>query len=262
MTDIDSIDNSNLVFQLSPQEFPIQTGEKGYLQNSDALEQLKVEEAAWKNILSLSGTLSVGSLSIPLLAPLTVIGSAGALIAFEFWTRVGRLIPLVEMLLKTFDEDKITITPCIKTTEGIIDLFVRMPDRRYFAFMARSKGNSLVRWQEDRQDFFVSGLTRKGKKFTNKWDELTRLNKKLEKMTLALKKEHPLLIGTSYKERTKVVTKVVVLTGKTTIDPKNEPSLFVDFGQTQQKALRVKIDAVNYVVNGADLVNFLLLPKK
>ena len=54
----------------------------------------------------------------------------------------------------------------------------------------------------------------------------------------------------------------MVLTGKTMIDPKNDPSLFVDFGQTQKKALRVKIDAVNYVVNGVDLVNFLLLPEK
>jgi hypothetical protein len=270
MTDINSIENYDLDAEFSSKEFPVQTGEQGYLQNYEVLEKLKSEAEDWKKILSFSG--GIFALSLPayllsfaaLAAPLSLIG-AGTLVALEIWIRTSRLIPVIEMLLEEFGERGILITPRIKTSEGIIDIFVRTPDRRHFAFMLRSKGKSMVKWREDRQGFFISGLTRKGKKFTGKWEELTKLNKKLEKMTVALKEEHPSLMGATKTDRKKLIMKAMVLTGETKVDPKNDPALFVDFGlvdDNQTKPLRVKLDSVSYLLDSENIVNFLLLPKK
>ena len=45
MTDINSIDNSHLTDEIFSVESLIQTGEEGYLQNHDALKDLKVKQA-------------------------------------------------------------------------------------------------------------------------------------------------------------------------------------------------------------------------
>jgi hypothetical protein len=260
MANIDINMYRNLIDDFLSEESFIQTGEEGYLQNRIALEYLQNQESIWKNVVSFSTTISAGTFLIIYIPLITLVASLIVTVSLEFLARVGRLCAVIEVLLDHFGDDGIIITPRIKTTEGIIDLLVKMPDRRTFAFMLRSKGESLVKWREDRQEFFVSSNRRKGKKSLTKWDELTKLNKKLAKMTLTVKHEHPTLVGTSNTERNKLIVKAMILTSKTSIDPENDPSLLVNFGRAE--VLKVKLDAVSYVVNKDDLTKFLHAPEK
>jgi hypothetical protein len=165
---------------------------------------------------------------------------------------VDRLVSVIEELLKI---DGIIVTPRVKTDEGTIDLLVKMPDRRCFAFALRSKQNSRVKWREKEQDFFAV-TPRKGKAArVKKWSELIESGQDLNKMTLALKKQKSYLLGASRTERHYPITKAIILTSTTKIDPNNAPDLFVDFGET--KALRVHAGSYMYVLEQREIIKFL-----
>ena len=234
-----------------------QTGEKEYLQNEKALNDLKEKQTKLNDVLMISGGLATAGMLVS--SPTALVGAASALFALEASIPVDRLISVVEMLLTAFGKEGITITPCIKTDEGLIDLLVRMPDRRTFAFMLRSNGDSLVKWREDRQDFFISIRKKGGKKIT-KWKDLLQLSRRLNIMTLLLKKQKNPLMGSSNTERNKITVKAIVLTSKTKVDPDNDQSVLVDFNSS--KVLRVQADTVIHIVNQEDLVNFLNSPSK
>jgi hypothetical protein len=257
MTDINSIDRSNIIDRLFSFESLLQTGEEGYLHNYDALKYLKEKQTQWNNILKVSGGVTAGGL-ISYNPGVALFGAVGGLIATELSTPVDRLVAVAEMLLNAFDDKGITITPYVKTDEGNIDLFVRMSDGRYFAFMLRSKGDSLVKWREDRQEFFATTRRRGGTRIT-KWSELTKLSQKLNRATLLLKKQKNPLKGVNNADRNKIVIKAILLTSKTKVDPKNDPSLFVNFGQTT--VLRVQSETPVFVLNCDELINFLHKPE-
>ena len=259
MTDIDSFNFFNLVSEFSSKESLIQTGQEGYLQNKEALKQLKSQQVMWEDILKFSGAFSVGSVFVPF--PLiTLFGAGATAAALEFHLAVSRLAAVTEMLLGHFGERNITITPRVKTDEGIIDLLVKFPDRRIFAFMLKSKGTAFVKWREDRQNFFISNRKKGGKRITRD-PELIKLSSKLNRMSLALKKEKNPLKGLSNTELNKITIKAIVLTGETKVDPNNDPALFVDFGRA--RVLRVQAESSIYVLNqDDDLINFLMPTEK
>lgn len=227
-----------------------QTGEKTYLQNRAALDYLKKEQARYNAVIAGTGTvLFTGAFIAP---PIALAGGAANLTAIEFSRPVDRLISVVEELLKI---DGIIVTPRVKTDEGTIDLLVKMPDRRCFAFALRSKQNSRVKWREKEQDFFAV-TPRKGKAArVKKWSELIKSGQDLNKMTLALKKQKSYLLGESRTERHYPITKAIILTSTTKIDPNNDNNLFVDFGET--KALRVHAGSYMYVLEQRDIIKFL-----
>jgi hypothetical protein len=259
MLDLNLFKSFNIIDKFSSKESLIQTGESGYLQNCQALEQLKIEQGVWEDILKVSGIFSAGSLLIPL--PLiSLFGGAATAAALEFYLAIGRLASVTEMLLKHFGEQNITITPRVKTEEGIIDLLVKFPDRRIFAFMLKSKGTAFVKWREERQHFFISNRKKGGKRITRD-PELIKLSSKLNRMSLALKKEKNPLKGLSNTELNKITIKAIVLTGETKVDPNNDPALFVDFGRA--RVLRVQAESSIYVLNqDDDLINFLMPTEK
>jgi hypothetical protein len=258
MNDINSINQPNLIDGLFSPESLVQTGESGYLHNYDALNYLKETQTHWSNVLKVSGGMTAGGL-ISSNPGVALVGAVGGLIATELSTPVDRLVTVTEMLLTAFGKEGITVTPYVKTDEGNIDLFVRMSDGRYFAFMLRSKGDSLVKWREDRQEFFATTRVRGGTRIT-KWSELTKLSQKLNRATLLLKKQKNPLKGVNNAERNKIVIKAIVLTSKTKVDPKNDPSLFVPFGQTT--VLRVQSETPVFVLNYSEIINFLQKPEK
>jgi hypothetical protein len=229
----------------------LQTDVNRYLQNYEALEYLKTKQAEWHHILTAtSGATAVGFFGMPLLK---LAGATGAYVANELSVPIDRLVSVMEILLAEFGKDGITITPRVKIDQGIIDLFVRTSDRRRFAFMLRSNGDSKVKWREDRQDFFT--IRKQG---ASKWSELKSLGDKLNSGIICLREEKNPLMGDNNTERKKSFTKAIVLTGKTRIDPNNDPALLVDFGRT--KALRVKTEAIFYLVDKASLIDFLRKP--
>jgi hypothetical protein len=231
------------------------TGNKDeYLQNGEALERLKEEQAILLKTCGISLALSLVGLVIspPVLLGLSVLLSAN--VSLEYFTRVARLYETMKVLLEHFGDEGIKITPRVKTEEGIIDLFVKLPDKRAFALMLRSNGDSQVKWREDRQDFFVS-QSKKGKKAIRKWSEVVGEGQKADRVIMTLKRQKNQILGTSTNERNKPVVKAIVLTGKTRIDANNDPALFVDFGRA--RVLRVHAGVVTYVLSNDDLINFL-----
>jgi hypothetical protein len=225
--------------------------ETGYLQNDLALEYFKKKQSNWNRILKgVAGASALGLLGMPSVA---LFGWLGTALSIELSIPIDRIVKVMEILLNEFETEGITVIPRVKGDDGTIDLFVRTADRRYFALMLRSNGDSRIKWRKDRQQFFTIG---KGKNST--WGNLELLGDKLNRIVLNLKKEKNPIVGLTNAERNKAFTKVIVLTGKTRLDQNNDPELLVPFGRTT--ALRITTKSTFYVVNLADLANFLRMP--
>lgn len=226
-----------------------------YLQNYDALSNLKEEVfTLYKSYLAIAGLSLVGLAFSPLASlGLGALLSAGK--SLEYFRRVARIHDTMKMLLDCFGDDGIKITPRVKTNSAIIDLFVRMPDKRIFALMLRSSENTSVKWREDNQQFYVK---KKGKS-EKKSDPLNRTIKKLNTI-IDLKKAKSPLIGTSSAERNAPVIKTIVLSPGAQIAASNSPELWTEFGQA--RALKLCTPSITYVVHHEDLIKFLSLPEK
>ena len=135
----------------------------------------------------------------------------------------------------------------------MIDLIVRTADGRYFALLLRSNGESKVLWRADRQEFYTVRKVAK-----SKWSGLELSGERLNRMMLFLKQERNPLVAINNIERKKGFTKVVMLTGKTRLDPNNDPALMVKFGRTT--ALRMSDTSTYYLVDRANLGDFLRKP--
>ena len=231
-----------------------QTGQSktGYLQNEEALIFFRKKLLGW-NTVAMTGASAgaVGLMGMPLV---TFAGAAVAGIANELSLPIERIVSVMEMLLAEFKEEGgITITPQVKTEQGTIDLLIKTADGRYFAFGLRSNGESRIKWRADRQGLFA---IKKGG--TRIWSDGNSLGQKMDSSILALKEQKNPLFGTSNTERKKTIIKGIILTAKTRIDPNNDPALLVDFGRT--KALRVQTDTILYLVDKANVANFLRKP--
>lgn len=245
--------------ELSANDF-YQTGKSGYLQNDEALEYLKEKRDFWYNLSKI--WIAITSVTAILSLGFASGGAASALKCLMIATSLDRSILIVEMLLEAFKE-KITIIPKIKTDVGKIELFVKTNDGRLFAFESRSKGTSRIKWRQDRQDFFVSSIQKNGKHRTQKWAELASISKNLNASVLALKKQKSEIIGTNNTQLRKPVTRAIIFTGRTEIDPNNDGELFLDFGKLRKndkKLLRVTTDNTVFLLNQDDLVDFLMPP--
>ncbi len=255
-------DNANTGSILSISDIE-QTRESGYLQNDEALKYLKEKQDFWKNLAKISAGVASGGAVIS--NPIVGLGGAiGSLKAIDESLTIDRLVSITEMLLNTFRDEGIVLTPRVKTNEGMIDLFVKTSDGRNFAFLLRSKGTARVKWREDRQDFCIYSQQKNGRTRIEKWSELVRVGRQLNQATLLLKKEKDPIKGQNGGELRKPVTKAIVLTGKTIVDPNNDPALFLDFGLLKQESkavIRVLIGTAIHLVSHENLVNFLRQPE-
>ena len=225
--------------------------ENGYLQNDLALQYLKKKQSNWNKILmGIAGASTLGFAGMPLIV---LFGGLGTALSIELSIPIDQVIKVMEMLLHEYGEEGITITPRIQTKEGLIDLIIKTADGRYFALMLRSNGESRVRWREDRQQFFV--IRKRGRP---KWSGLNSLGDRLNDMILSLKEDENHLVGDSKKQRKKGLIKAIVLVGKTTIDPNNDPQHLVAFGHAT--ALKVCGTSTYFLINQKDLIKFLKKP--
>lgn len=229
------------------------TGEEGeYLQNDKALVKLKDEIIILLKSYGAIFALSFGGLIFSPLAPLGFATLLSAGKSFEYFRVITRLYDTMKMLLDSLILGGITITPRVRTSKVIIDLLVRMPDRRMFALLIRSsEGNSVI-WREDSQRFYVA---KKGKS-VKKFDLLTRAMDDLQTIVDLKKEKHPLM-GVTSSERSAPLVKAIVLApgAKISIDSNR-----VAFGNAQ--VLKIKTTSTTYVVEYEDLVDFLSVPKK
>ena len=256
---IDHIENNN--YQENDEEhkidiYSLDTGVEGeYLQNYEALAKLKEEVfTLYKSYVAVAG-FSFGSLIVSPLASLgfATLLSAGA--SLEYFRIITRLHDTMKMLLEHFGNDGIRITPRVRTNSAIIDLFIRMPDKRMFAVIIRMNENTSVIWREDRKEFF----TRKKGKNAKKCDPLTRTIEQLQTIVDLKKNKHPLM-GAISSERSAPLMKAIVLAPGSEIAASNSPEIWSDFGQT--RVLKVRTTSITYVVRYDDLIEFLLPPKE
>ena len=230
-----------------------------YLQNYEALAELKKKQSIYNKAIMVATGVNAAGFSVG--NPIVVFaGSVLSLISIELSTPTDRLVRVMETLLEHFGNDGITLTPDVRTETGKIELFVKLPDRRNFALMLRSNGDCLIKWRIERGDF-VSRVRSKNRTKNQVYGGILPAISNLNAMTVSLKQEKSYLIGLSSKERTQAIIKVLVLTSKTRVDPtNNDPSLFVDFGNT--KALRVNPGCSIYVVDLENLTNFFEIAVK
>ena len=225
--------------------------QNGYLQNDRALQYFKRKQSNWNNILiGIAGATSLGFAGMPLVS---LFGGLGTALSIELSIPIDRIVKTMEMLLDEFQDEEIIIIPRVKGADGIIDLFVKTADKRYFAIMLRSNGDSRIKWKKDRQQFFALGKRR-----NSQWGKLELLGDELNRIVLDFKKEKNPIVGFTNAERNRAFTKVIALTGQTRLDPNNDPDLVISFGRTT--ALRITTKSTYYVVNLADLGNFIKKP--
>lgn len=227
-----------------------------HLQNYAALKMLENERMTFIEACGVGATLTIGTSAVlPLPFGLVSI-PIGVLTKFclDRVAKISTISLVMEMLLEHFGDEGIKITPRIATDSAIIDLFIKMPDKRPFALMLRSTGESIVRWRADRKQFYAT-RKRKGAKV---WDSPSKAIEQLKTIKYLSKQKSPIL-GATNNERSKFITKAVVLMGGTRIDPNFTPELLNDFGRT--KALTICDNGLTYLVQKDNLIDFLLLPE-
>lgn len=234
--------------------FSLYRGEKNeYFQNREAVDRLKAECDLLAKGAIFGASLSPSLLFVPV--PISLAGLAGLTLTTEYLTRVHRLYLVAHMLLDNFSDDGIEMTLRVRTNSAIIDLLVRMPDKRIFALIVRGRENTSVKWREDRQQFFV---TKKGKN-AKRSDPLTRAMDELQTIVDLKKDKHPLM-GITSAERNVPLMKAIVLAPGAKIAASNSPEIQTDFGES--KVLKIKTTSVTYVVECDELVKFLSTPRK
>ena len=235
------------------------TGKKDeYLQNKEAVERLKQESDLLAKII-LGGTVASSMLGLfSVINPALSLGGvalSGILTQSDYLWRVRRLYLVAKTILEEFGDENVTIVPRVKTNSAIIDLFVRMPDRRIFALMVRSSEDASIKWNENLQDFFV---TKKGKN-PKRYNHLTKTIEQLNTLLDLRKDRHPLM-GNSYSERNAPIIKAIVLAQGAKIAATNAPEQWIEFGRA--RVLKVRTTSLVYVVEYDDLIKFMLLPEK
>lgn len=172
----------------------------------------------------------------------------------EYLIRIKRFFEISIILIKHFGSN-IQISLDVQTDLNILDVFLKMPDKRSFALMLRSNGASYVKWRKDKEEFYCR---KPGKDGIKKWSSPTSAIEQLQKVTTALKQNKDPLLGTTRTERNRPITKVIVFTSETKLDRNNPPELWTDFGQA--KALKIDTSVLIYAIDQDNLINFLLPP--
>jgi hypothetical protein len=231
-------------------EILAQTGQKTYLQNQEAFSDLKNLQTFCNTTIATGGGFAAAGMFLN--PALGLVGGFVSLTITELSKPVDRLVSVMEELLKL---DDIIVTPRIKTEHGTIDLLVKMPDRRRFAFALRSKLNSRIKWRKEDQNFFAT-TPRKGRAPRSKrWPDLLESGQNLNKSIISLNKQKSYLLGANNSELRLPVVKAIVLTSTTTVDPANDPDLFVDFGAT--RVLKVQSGCSMHVLEQREMIKFL-----
>ena len=174
---------------------------------------------------------------------------------YEYVVRVTRLHAVTKLLLDHFAEKGIIVTPRVQTNSAIIDLLVRMPDKRLFALMLRSSSGASVAWNEYRQKFFVNKVGQKNRKN----DPLTRSISESQTIIDLKKERHP-IVGASTNERNAPLIKAIVLAPGAKIAFAKSPTVQAQFGDAP--VLKIKTTSITYVVESENLINFLLPVQK
>jgi hypothetical protein len=244
----------------NPNKIPLfdDRADDDYLQNSEAIEALKTEFYRHIKVwISVAG-VGVTAFLAPQVAVPYMVAFGGILLTKEYTVRLARLIDVTKALLEAYGDDGITVTPRVKTDSAILDLFVRMPDKRVFVLMLRTGSvESTIIWREDIQKF---RMRKKGEKSQKRCSSLDKALEELNTFVDLKRDKHP-LIGVTNAERKAPVMKVIVLSPQARISESNPSEAIVSFGNAA-RVLKIVTSSTTYVVESRDLIDFLANPKK
>ncbi len=246
----------NVRDQLIPVELerPTQIGSMSeYVHNYAALSQAK------RDFLNVLATCFASVLVFGLMLDVNLLAAVGLLQLIHFnivrLQRQANLHDVIKLLLDHFGDENIQVTANVRTSTSKIDLFVKLADKRRFAIMFRTHGKARIFWREKEQNFAAIKRSSLGWRY---WNSPNLTIEQLKTVIDLFKQKHPLL-GITNSERSKPVTKVIVLTGETLLHPDRNPShLWCNFGRT--KALKVYRGGGAYVIEQTSLIDFLSSP--
>jgi hypothetical protein len=154
----------------------------------------------------------------------------------------SRLLSVVKMLVEQYFDSIQKIGLEMTTDSHLIDIFLKLKDKRSIAIMLRSNGKSKIKWRDDKKSFYVAK--------SGKSPAIQAL-----KSTIVWKDRPSPFLGNGQKERKRPIIKVIVLCHGTRLNSNNAPELWDTFGQA--RVLRVYDETLVFVVEQDDLIKFL-----
>ncbi|HEY9906978.1 MAG TPA: hypothetical protein V6D18_05145 [Thermosynechococcaceae cyanobacterium] len=196
---------------------------------------------AWQQIRQQKDKASVAAAGIGLLiivggtffSPLALAGVVPSTTALNLIQKSAQLEQVIPVLLKGFEEEGIQVFASLPVEgQQDLDLFVRFPDKTFFAIAVRSKGRSKIVYSENVEDLRIK---RKAGTASNKWkpNPLQELNDQ----EIWLRKNRRDLFGGSSRDSRRPVVKILALWGETSVGSHPE-HLYSKVGSSSYLVLR------------------------
>lgn len=196
---------------------------------------------AWQQIRQQKDKASVAAAGIGLLiivggtffSPLALAGVVPSTPALNLIQKSAQLEQVIPVLLKGFEEEGIQVFASLPVEgQQDLDLFVRFPDKTFFAIAVRSKGRSKIVYSENVEDLRIK---RKAGTASNKWkpNPLQELNDQ----EIWLRKNRRDLFGGSSRDSRRPVVKILALWGETSVGSHPE-HLYSKVGSSSYLVLR------------------------
>lgn len=197
--------------------------------NHAALKRLEEEEIGLVNAYSVAGSVVAGSVFIPervikLSGFLT--GIVGSSLLLKRTQKINSILRNAKALDEAFKEQQVQIFPDLPVPErGRLDMLLRFPvppRKTLFAVALRSQGKATIFYHEQKQSLYV----RQNKGGLKLWkpDHIEQLA--LQEFWLRQNRQLE-LFGTSHRDKTRSVVKLLVLTGQTKLGQHKESMNYI-----------------------------------
>lgn len=218
------------------------------LYNWEVWDQIRQQ----KNLYS-AAALGIGGIVIigyAFFSPFALAGIPPTTATLNLIQKTAQIERVIPTLLEAFEKEGVQVFASLDIGgQQDLDLFVRFPDKTFFAIAIRSKGESKIVFSENVEDLRVK---RKGGSASNKWkpNPLQELNDQ----ELWLRKNRRDLFGGSSRDSRRPLVKVLALWGDTKLGLHSEP-LYSKIGNNPYLILR-KSGAV-CLLEESQLVSFI-----
>ncbi|QDZ41578.1 hypothetical protein FRE64_16520 (plasmid) [Euhalothece natronophila Z-M001] len=208
----------------------------GEFDNDQALNQLKKErnKQVLKAILNYGGAISSLWLNTMFSVVFSILGGNKV----KEIATLSHMIHIMETLLEHFEDDGIEIIPKVKVPKDVatvnqIDLFVRFPQKIYFAICHRKMNDSIITYREDKETFYIRRVNNRGK---NIWKPDP--SDYIPECFRWLQKNERSLFGGKSNDTRKPSVRILLLMGETKINKHHPPHLYGQVGD--EKFLWIK----------------------
>ncbi len=224
--------------------------------NKAALKRLEEEDKWLATAYSAAGGVVAATVFVP--EPVTKLGGfltgmvAGSLL-LKRTQKINSILRNARALDEAFQEQQIQIFPDLPVPErSRLDMLLKFPvppRKTLFAVALRSQGKATIFYHEQKQALYIRQY--KGGLKLWKPDHIEQLA--LQESWLRQNRQQE-LFGTSHRDKTRSVVKLLVLTGQTRLGQHND-ALYTNIGD--QKVLLLQRRSTIYVLEEKQLVLFI-----